>query len=237
MNIPIRKNVTLTINADATIQAVANVTGKSQGDIISEAVLTPKLLVTAGFDTSRAHPKSPVAHMIDMYRQTGDNMTMEKSLMLIKFTREFIRGNDIHFSTRKIANFAEFFLSCMSGLDSANGEKALMEFSPSVLELDLVRMQKDIDDGEAIINENLICNILNAMQSHIADRRVYANAFLFHLLVIALEECTESAAELQTNMKTALDTDISDEQAAELRPTPNWGHVYMAAAPVIGFIF
>ena len=56
MNIPIRKNVTLTINADATIQAVANVTGKSQGDIISEAVLTPKLLVTAGFDTSRAHP-------------------------------------------------------------------------------------------------------------------------------------------------------------------------------------
>lgn len=237
MNIPIRKNVTLSINADATIQSVANVTGKSQGDIISEAVLTPKLLVTAAFDRSRANPKNPVANMIDMYRQTGDCMTMTKSLMLVKFVREFIHENNIHFSTRKMANFAEFFLACLSGLDSSSGERALMEFAPSVLELDVFRMQNDIDTNTVTINQNLICNILDAMQSHIADRRVYANTFLFHLLVIALQECTETAADLQSDMKTTLGIDISDEQAAESRPTPNWENVYMAATPVIGFIF
>lgn len=237
MNPTVRKNVTLSINADAIVQSVANVTGKPQGDIISEAVLTPKLLVTAAFDRNRTNPKNPVAYMIDMYRQTGDCMTMAKSRMLIAFVREFIHENDIHFSTAKMSNFAEFFLACLSGLDSANGERALMEFAPSVLELDMFRMQSNTNSNAASINQNLIINLLDAMRAHIADRRVYANAALFHLLVIALEECTETAADLQANVKLTLGTDVSDEEAAELRPTPNWENAYMAATPVIGFIF
>ena len=236
MNIIVRKNVTLSINADATVQAAANVTGKSQGDIISEAVLTPKLLVTAAFDKDRTVATNPVANMIDMYRQTGDCMTMMKSRMLVKFVREFFHDNDILFSSKKMANFAEFFLSCLSGMDSANGERSLMEFSVPVLELDIFRMQKDTAANQVSINPELINEILYAMQTHIADRRVYANTALFQLLVIALQECIETAADLIVDTKS-IGIDTSDDEANKLRPVPDWDNTYMAAAPVIGFIF
>lgn len=231
MNIPVRKNVTLTTNADTIIQSVAAITGKSQGDVISEAVMTSKLQVIANFQTRKYNP---VAYMIDMYRNATTNMTMEKSLALVKFVSKFM--TETYLSREKLNNFADFFIDCMSGLDGKDGGKSLMWFGLSHYAIDLNELSDDDYDEKLGVDETNIEQIIYAMQMHIADRRVYANPRLFHILVIILQECIETPADLQRLMKS-LGEDISDEVAANARPEPDWTKVYAEAADIIDAIF